>query len=741
MSIKGALVALLTLAAFAAPAGANVQVGSSGWQWGNPLPQGNTLHELSFAGATGYAVGDFGTLLKTSDGGTTWSGLPVGTFQGLSIVQAVDANTVVAGGGCVARRSVDGGQTFTSIAFASVESSCKAQLKDLSFVSAELGFLLLADGSVYTTSDGGTQFTPRTALPGTPAVGGGDQATALAFTSATTGFAAAGDKLFQTTDAGVSWTLARSAQPVVNRLWFLDPAHGFGIGRNGYFMRTVDGGAHWEQRDLGAGGIEYTSIHCGTPQLCLLGNVAGTQLVRTTDAGETPGTVVTPSSDRIYAAAFASPTRVAAVGANGSTVTSDDGGVTYRAIGGRLTGSYSAIVAGAAGGTAFAPGKGGALAKTTDGGKSWTRGNVPTSSDLLDVSFPSADTGFALDVDGGLFGTTNGGDSWKTLGTGSARRPLALLAPSTDVVLVVGPQGVRRSTDGGKTFDQVRDRDVQRARLSGVVAAANGTVFAHGTKVVVRSTDRGATWTTVNKPGATARAHARLAVAQVAFSSARAGLLRDSAGRIWRTTTGGRTWSVLRSVGSERVLGMASGAGDSAYLVTDRFGLRQGGFLLHSDDGGATWQPQFVVDTPIQPHGIAASGGPTDYLLAGETGLLSSTSGGSSGDGSTLTLATKQRRLPTPRRITVTGRLRPAGATAQVIVSMLPAGATRWVHQTVQLSSNGTFASAWKVRRGITSFVAQWAGDFTSAGAGSRVMSVEVAPAAKPKPKPRRKGR
>ena len=44
------------LAALPALAPASVQVGSSGWQWGNPLPQGNTLRAISFAGANGYAL-------------------------------------------------------------------------------------------------------------------------------------------------------------------------------------------------------------------------------------------------------------------------------------------------------------------------------------------------------------------------------------------------------------------------------------------------------------------------------------------------------------------------------------------------------------------------------------------------------------------------------------------------------------------------------------------------------------
>ena len=184
MSLKTALAAALAAAAVlapAAPAAANVQVGSSGWQWGNPLPQGNTVRAMSFSGGTGYAAGDFGTLLKTRDGGTSWSGLQVGTLQGLSVVQALDADTVFAGGGCVARRSVDGGATFTAVRFTPVETGCKVGLRDLSFVSRDLGFLLLADGSIFTTTDGGTQFAPRTAVPETRAAGGAAEPGGVAF--------------------------------------------------------------------------------------------------------------------------------------------------------------------------------------------------------------------------------------------------------------------------------------------------------------------------------------------------------------------------------------------------------------------------------------------------------------------------------------------------------------------------------------------------------------------------------
>ena len=124
-----------------------MQVGSSGWQWGNPLPQGNTLRSMSFAGNDGYAAGAFGTLLHTTDGGSTWSGLLSGTYTDLSEVQAIDANAVFAGGGCVARRSDDGGATFRRVAFTPVESSCREQLAAAWFVNRVTGFLVLTDGT------------------------------------------------------------------------------------------------------------------------------------------------------------------------------------------------------------------------------------------------------------------------------------------------------------------------------------------------------------------------------------------------------------------------------------------------------------------------------------------------------------------------------------------------------------------------------------------------------------------
>src|SRR5687767_8269711 len=107
-----ALAVVAALACAAAQAWGAVGVAHSGWEWGSPSPQGQTIRAIEFDGPVGYAAGDFGTLLRTFDGGATWSGAATGVTQLLERISILDSDSVVAGGGCAVRRSDDAGQTF-----------------------------------------------------------------------------------------------------------------------------------------------------------------------------------------------------------------------------------------------------------------------------------------------------------------------------------------------------------------------------------------------------------------------------------------------------------------------------------------------------------------------------------------------------------------------------------------------------------------------------------------------------
>src|SRR6476661_10146569 len=98
-----AVTASLVLApvALAAP----VRSSHSGWFWGAPSPQAQNLSAVEFYGSTGYASGDFGTLMKSTDFGRSWVGVSTGLTETLDHMRLLGPNIVIVGGTCALRRS------------------------------------------------------------------------------------------------------------------------------------------------------------------------------------------------------------------------------------------------------------------------------------------------------------------------------------------------------------------------------------------------------------------------------------------------------------------------------------------------------------------------------------------------------------------------------------------------------------------------------------------------------------
>ena len=204
---------------------------------------------------------------------------------------------------------------------------------------------------------------------------------------------------------------------------------------------------------------------------------------------------------------------------------------------------------------------------------------------------------------------------------------------------------------------------------------------------------------------------------QVDFVNAKSGYLEGDGGRLFRTTNTGKSWTELFSAGTTRLADLAFGSASKGYLVS-----REGSgpsTILRTSDSGATWAPQVVVSDPIGAGGIATGPDATDYLLAGTTNLLFTTTGGGTGAPSTLTIKTPKTKLKKAASINVTGKLSPAQAGRVVTVAFLPAGSRTWQRTAVKTASTGSFTTSWKVRKGTNRFVAQWPGDELRAGDGS----------------------
>jgi photosystem II stability/assembly factor-like uncharacterized protein len=726
-----AAAAALLLAAAVMAQAADVTVGHSGWNWGNPQPQGHTLRAVEFAGGRGYAVGDFGTLLRTDDGGATWKGIPTGTTIDLAHLRVVDANTVVIGSGCLLRRSDDGGASFRRLLFTSSETSCGATIASFHFPSPQIGYLLLSDGTVVQTGNGGGSFSGRQAVPGTQATRpSGTAATPvdIFFTDANTGFALTrgpeGGAVYRTSDGANTWVKQAATTSALNGVFFADAMVGYAVGTGNTVLKTIDGGMNWDPVDVAPDlpQSDLTSIRCATVESCLISTAGGDSVLRTTDGGTTI-TALNPSTRKIFAASFASASGAVAVGESGATVRStnaDSDDPSFLPVGDEpLEGTFSRLRASSPS-VVHAPGENGRLALSVDGGHHWNAVRVPTSENLLDASFVDAGRGFVLDVTGKAERTDDGGASWALLDTGTSDRPNAVFAPDSSTVLLFGPKGVRRSQDGGTTFEPVDSRVATRATIADFDSAGS-VLYAYGSTHLIVSSTVGASWKAVKGP--VKRPHYQ----RVDFVSETTGFALTTNGRVWKTVNGGRKWTELGSTGTDRAYDMSFSDPDNGYLAIRSFGraAKDAGWVLHTSDGGATWRPQLLENVSLANRGLASPVAGTAFALAGASELFYTNTGGDKGTGTTLAIAAQPKVIGRkPRTVKLTGRLTPAAAGATVVVSVRRAGSSAWsVIDTPKASSTGTFTSSIRVRT-TTTVVAQWYGDAAHDGDGSPAIQI-----------------
>jgi photosystem II stability/assembly factor-like uncharacterized protein len=712
------LTALIVLSA----AAGGVNTPYAGWYSGNPLLGPNTLRDVACAGSTCYASGDSGTILKSTDGGGTWTGLVTGLTVNLPRIGLIggDAGKIVTGGGCAVRRSDDGGETFSRLPFAPSDASCPFSVATLSFPSSNVGYLLLSDGNVVSTADGGRTFSRKTAVPG-GAVANNAAPDLLCMTETICVAVTPAGTVQRTTDGGGSWTqVAPSAGAPLRGLEAVGTSL-YAVGNNLTVLKSTDGGLTWERKPVtNTPPGHLTSISCTEDDTCLIATEAGNQLLQTTDGGETYKSIA-PSSDSIYAVDFASTSRVVVAGTLGSAALSEDGGETWRTIGSRIAGSFSVLHA-ASETLAYAGGSNGVLARTLDSGRTWANVSTPTVANVTGIAAPSATRVFVLAHDGTVQRSDNGGASYKLLNTGTTSRPLAIAALEEQTVLLVGPIGVRRSTDGGESFKAVAHKAVQSTRFTAFDEAGSADVV-YGSKAAAMSTNAGSTWQRVNLPK-------KRTISDFDFVSPRIGFMLDTKGALWKTANAGRKWQQLLTTGSSGYIVEFADA-RNGYLAPVSAVGELSGSVLRTADGGQSWRPQMLNRERVT---ALESAGATDYALVGQSSEFATQSRGDVGAPQSLSIRTKSRVLKKAGRISVSGRLSPADGGEAVTVAQYSGG--RWLRQTAVVASDGTFATRWTVP-GTAVFVAQVLGDADHAAAGTGALTVTV----KKAPKKRARGR
>lgn len=714
------LAAVAVPLALAGTASAAVVAGNTGWYWSNPLPQGNTLTLADTIAGRAYVGGEAGTLMRSDNGGATWtgirSGLPAANSD-LRTVRAVTPDTVVFASTCGLRRTDDGGATVRRLPWGSDDVTCPATITSLSFPNGSVGYLLLANGDVVQTLDGGDAWRKQTAAPGSPATGGGATVADIWFPTPTSGVLSIGNQIYYTTDSGSSWTPAQTVNGGgMVHFEFISATVGFAVGNKASLYKTIDGGATWAPV-AGDGTVEANavgSLSCADANTCLAATADGLNLLRTIDGGAT-WTVIKASTREVYAVGFTSATHAVAVGSGSVIVSTDDAGTNWTPINSEAAGKFTTAHVDN-GTSAVLFGGGTALARTTDSGASWKPIVTLASGTIVDAAFPTALRGYVLDSQNSLRRSDDGGIAWKVLDLQGAK-PRALYAPSEKTLLLVGGKGVRRSADAGLSFDIVGKSKFRKRKFS-AVDRAGAAVLVYGSKSLAVSKDDGKTWALLKLPKKVK------SIDRADFADARTGWIVDSSSELWTTKSAGKKWVRNDTNGVNAMRSMALTDTKHGYLADGS------GSVYVTDDAGKTWSQQspFLskssINTLIAP--LSARG--AILYVPGTNRILATSSFGQIGTASKLTIKSSAAKVKKGKTVQITGKLAPSQGGEQVTVVARPLDAksgTSWKRQTALVSLGGTFTTTWRLSKPMI-FVARWAGDATHDGDGADAVIVKL---------------
>ena len=271
------VVALAAAAVFVAGCGSKaVQNG----QKGLPAPvlsavpfsqlQAPALDTVDFISDTVGYVGGQGLILKSADGGQTWTKLYASTDNVVS-VDAVDAVNVWAATSDYLLRSTDG-RSFQRVDPAINAGQNGKGISAIDFVSGDQGFIL-ANGVIWRLTNGAD--VQRATPPG--------RVDSLSFVDQNHGFAAGANVVYKTSDGGRTWARIFTA-PVATpngqdawramiragsatNAWLLVYGGDEGMSQMAYVVfHTTDGAGFTPVMDEGYFSVDYPTIHLGNNQ-------------------------------------------------------------------------------------------------------------------------------------------------------------------------------------------------------------------------------------------------------------------------------------------------------------------------------------------------------------------------------------------------------------------------------------------------------------------------------------------
>jgi photosystem II stability/assembly factor-like uncharacterized protein len=268
------LAATCTLPAFAAGwavggSGLVIRSDDGGQTFTPSSPATTTLNGVYFLDELeGWAVGNSGIAIHTTDGGDHWTQTTPGSLA-LNSVYFADANHgwMVGDSGKILR-TTNGGASWTT------STPTSAALYSVFAFDSQLAWAV-GKGVVLRTTNGGANWT--SAAPTTQTLRG------VFFVNDLLGFAVGTNgAVLKSTNAGYSWAVTTATPSDLYSVFFVNATTGWAVGEAGAILSTTDGGANWDTQR--AGSVILRSVYFIDDQNGWAVGQSGT-VVETSDGG------------------------------------------------------------------------------------------------------------------------------------------------------------------------------------------------------------------------------------------------------------------------------------------------------------------------------------------------------------------------------------------------------------------------------------------------------------------------
>lgn len=593
-----------------------ISYSQTGWKFANNNPSFTFFNKLYFTNSmTGYAVGNSGGLIKTTDSGIHWLNIsPLNISNDLYSLVFTDLNTGFICGNKYILKSTNSGNNWISVFNGNVKfysisflnnltgyvsgdsgklyrtinsgvnwnliNVINSKMKFLSvhFINSNSGFVSADSGKIYKTTNGGNNWQTISLETNYPLQ-------YLNFPDNYTGFVStlsynqygADKKIFKTTNSGVNWFLSDGGilpSENVRRIYFYNSNCGYAI--TSKLWRTTNSGLNWSEtvnqdvQDI----FMIDSIN----GFASVGNLSrGTKVMKTTNGGINLINIILPDSLEpgmtLFNLSFPnSTTGYIAAELKGIYKTTNGGFNWFHSSSWYETSTTCKFINGSTGTaqywTSYYWTSNGGVNWSLAGGSGWPNYSFPKGIDFFNTS-----AGISAATNGRIFRTYNSGQSWEMTIPMPGVDLSAVSCDNRNTAFVVGSGGrIYKTSNGGSSWELILYN--QQLGIQNLFTIDSSVVyFISNNGAIYKTTNSGATF--FNQFSG-----ANVSLNDICFINSNTGYIVGYGGTILKTTNAGNNWYSQISHTSNQLTGVDFSTPDTGYITA------MGGIILKTTDAG-----------------------------------------------------------------------------------------------------------------------------------------------------------